>query len=197
MLTKIITGFLLAASLYGCATPKSGYNALEIASTSEERIRIRSLVNVDLKFGNSNVGMHTLNEVDNADQETYYGRNVITVGRSVQGISVLKTDDSGITDNKYGIRFSDLSPLGGYGFVDLSADKNSANMSVFYGRSCGKFSGEMYESVEFSFNGEAKPYTEVQLYREIGNGFSIFGRAENSGFNRKETRYLFGLVKGF
>ncbi len=200
---KFVAGVLLVSSISGCASPeiKSGYNALETATTSEGSIRNRALVNKDLRAGNINVGYHALAELDDLDPNTHFGRHGLTAGIddcNVQGIAVLKTGGKGVTDAKYGIRLRNLGKLGGYGFVDMAADHNSSNLSLFYGRQLGKrTSVEIYEAAEFPFDSNPTSYTEFQVNRSLGNRLSVFGRTETAKFDDKSTKYLFGLAISF
>jgi len=183
-----------------------GYNALETAATNDGNIRNRLYHDFVLKAGPVKAESWGLNEVDNGDIDTYFGRNVLTLGPRDWNTSlatVLKTDSDGVFDTKVGIRDKVLVDiLGGYGYIDLTADDEAANLTLFYGRGLGKgFSAEMFQIMEYPFQGhvsdvkDLKPYTELQLNKSLGKHVSLFGRAEIANFRfDRTTRYMVGIT---
>ncbi len=174
-----------------------GYNAVEAAVTSNEDVRTRLLTNADLNLGQVQIGYHALNEMNNFNGDTYFGRNAFTAGeksKPVKFVSVVKTNGKGIIDAKAGLRVAKMP--GGYGYVDLTFDTNSTNMTLFYGRPFGKNSFELVQTAEF---GTEKPsyYTEPQVNFSLGKHLAVFGRAEIPGFRLDNAKYLAGIAVVF
>ena len=178
-----------------------GYNALETAVQASEgqdsQLRNRLLTNVEYNLGDAVIGYHGLNEVNNADSNTYFGRNVVTAGKKdvpTRFAAVTKANSNGIFDTKVGIRDTRIQDvLGGYGFTDITANGDAVGIDVLFGKPLPHgFSFEVYQSTTLPFEGEKNHYTELQLNKNLNDRFSIFGRSEIPNFNKNNANYLVG-----
>lgn len=174
----------------------AGYNALENAVTSEGNVRTRLLTNIGIgKFK-----YHALNEMENLDPDTYFGIHRPAYG-FIEGIELeakIKTNSKGIVDAKFGIRDTHIPKLlKGYGFVEIIANNNELDFTIFYGKSLGKgFSVEALQSVIIPFEGSKDVgfYNELQLNYKLSDKFSIFGRGELSDFEFDQGTVLLGVT---
>ena len=178
---------------------KLGYNALEIAATDEGDVRTRLLTNIDFLVGPVEIGYHPLNEMDNLDTDTYFGNHRFTLGHKDIGTKLevrVKANSHGATDEKIGVRdYSLVEATGGYGYLESTANKDGANITLFYGRNLGKgFSAEFLQVVDVPFDNGKKTnyYNELQLNMSLGKHFALFGRIEMPGFDVDKNRYLVG-----
>lgn len=181
-----------------------GYNALETAVVTERTpegdrpVRNRLLSDVSLDIGDFTLGYQGLNEFNNWDSDTYFGRNRFMLGKNDLPLKLLvdtKANSEEIFDTKFGVRYTDLvKKLGGYGYTDVSANQDALNLTMFYGRPLGKgFSAEILQDCTFS-NGEKPAYfTELQLNKNITENLSLFGRAEIPNFDKDLATYLVGV----
>ncbi|MBI4440211.1 hypothetical protein HY638_04535 [Candidatus Woesearchaeota archaeon] len=179
-----------------------GYNALEVAVTDKADVRTRALTNVDATIADRlTVGYHGLNEIDNVDPNSYYGRHVITVspkGPLISAAAVMKTDAKGVFDKKVGIRNTSLPELlGGYGFIDVTANGEGANATAFYGRDVGPITIEGYQDVDIPYGGKVSSYSELILTKSVDGKLSIFGRAEIPNNQPGKTKGMIGLIFSF
>lgn len=209
LIKKVITYATVIATLYSGAiaqeknkTINFGYNALETALTKDKDVRNRFLSNLDAKLGDLKVGYWGLNEVNNTDKNTYFGRNVFMIGNknlNTQGVAVIKADKEGIFDTKLGIRNSSLvEKLRGYGFVDITTNRDAANITGFYGKELPKgISLELYQDIEIPFKDKLFPYIELQINKYLGKNLSAFGRAEIADFDVGKSTYMVGITKIF
>lgn len=198
----------LATSLYAPISQAQtieinpGYNALEVAVTADQDLRTRLLTNVDIEIDNVTMGYHGLNEMSNLDIDTYFGKHVFTAGAKDYGTKlagIFKTVNGDIIDEKIGLRNTDfVAKLGGYGSIDAVIDNNSANLTAFFGESLGNgLSAELYLATEIPFNAKATSYTEIQLYKALGDNFSVFARGEFNQLSIDDATYIVGLAKLF
>ena len=211
---KKITNALLAGLLAGSVnvtaqTPSQnkpvelGYNALEALGTSQGDARIRGLTNIDVPIGKVKPGFHGLNELtftsDARTLDTYFGRNVLTLGigdSKIAPVVILKMDKTGVFDAKYGIRYTNL-PVCDYGFLDTGLGRNSGTFDVFCGKEKGRYTMEVFNSTKLPYHGRPGNYMELQPYMRLGKGLSLMARAEIDNKDFRKGRYLFGGVKKF
>ena len=206
---KMVAGAVLyAAMAAGCAfAPKAGFNQAQAGFTPEQSRIERILLNDDIVVNDKfEVGYHGLNEVVNEDKDTYFGDHKITVGLKDVGTKALiqmATNSEGVIDKKIGIRNYDLCKLmKGYGNVDLLFGEDGAiNLAVFYGKPFGKGKGkgsvELFHSMDIPKEGDISHFTELQLNKALGKGFSAFLRGQYIGFELDGALYLIGVGKEF
>src|SRR3989344_6285151 len=145
-LKNIAAAALLSITLYSGATAQEskpidvnlGYNALETAITQDEDIRSRAYLGAELNAEPAVLGYTALHELNNANINTYFSRNVVSAGPkdiNTRAAMVIKATNKEILDIKYGIRDKNIvGMLGLYGFTDLTADKNAINLTTFIGK---------------------------------------------------------------
>ena len=203
---KMIASAVVIAALYGAfvkaeeqkkAEINLRYNALETLVTEDGDVRYRLLSNVDFNIDDFRVGYSGLNEANNLDEDTYFGRHALLLSKEDSGTSlaaVIKTTKDGAIDKKIGIRNTSLvNKLGGYGRIDAVADGDAANLTAFYGRPFGRgFSAELYHSLEIPFEGKPGHYTEVQVNKDISAWLSLVGRVEIRNF--RDTAFMGGIA---
>ncbi|MBS3056415.1 MAG: hypothetical protein J4473_03200 [Candidatus Aenigmarchaeota archaeon] len=196
-------GTALSLSLYASHAKADelvmDYNALETAVTTDGHIRNRVLTNLSLETGNMEIGYSGLNEVNNLNIETYFGRNCLTIGQNGQKTRLLietRADKHGVFDTKAGIRNTGMvESIGCYGYLDTTANNRSAKVTLFCGKPVGKgISAEIFQSSEFSQHNHPVYYTELQLNHAISGRVDLFCRAEIPDFNANEAVYLFGIT---
>jgi|SRR3989344_1546110 len=209
-------GGALALSLSACVAGTGdsrinlGYNALETSVVTERNpegnrsVRNRLLSNVSLGLGDLEASYHGLNEVNDWNSDSYFGRNRVMLGRKDFPLKLLidtKADENSIFDTKYGVRYTGLmEKLGGYGQIDIGANDEAINLNIFYGLPLGKgFSIELLQDTTIQFNGNARPfnYTELQLNNSITERLSLFVRAEIPNFDEDLATYLLGVSISF
>ncbi len=185
-----------------------GYNALETAVVAERSpegnrpVRNRLLSNVSLGLGDLEISYQGLNEVNDWNSDTYFGRNRFIVGNKDSPLKFLvdtRAVKDDVFDKKIGVRHTKLmSQLGGYGFVDLSTDKDSLNLALFYGKPlCGGLSLEVLQDTTFRRDQEPSYYTELQLNQSLTDKLSLFVRAEIPNFDEDLATYLLGASISF
>ena len=192
---KMISAIALACGLSSFAqaedaeqtskpTINVGYNALENGVSTKGEYKARLTTNVSAEAGPFRLGYHGLNDIANLDANTFFGRNTGIVGIGpIDVVAVVKLNKDGVSDIKYGVRETKLPTLiGGYGFVDVTFDKDAANVHAFLGKSFGDASLELLQSMEFPFGGRARHYTEIQGNYGLGkvglDKIALFGRVE-------------------
>ncbi|MBD3354370.1 hypothetical protein GF361_00115 [Candidatus Woesearchaeota archaeon] len=205
-----ILGATLALGLYAgtvkAEEPKFnlGYNALETAvdtertSEGERTIRNRLFTNVSLDIKELEIGYQGLNEVNDWDSDSYFGRNRFMFGKVDSPLKLLidtKANKKEIFDTKVGARYSGLmQKLGGYGNIDMSLDDEALNLNLFYGKPLGKgFSVEFSQDITKPYGEDASYYTELQLNKSLTDRISLFGRLEMAEFDNDKKKYLVGL----
>ena len=206
---KSITGAALVATLYTAPAiakekPKLnlGFNALETALTQIGDVRSRLYTNLSLTIGDAYLGFHGMNETNNLFKGYYFGRQTLIAGKKdsgTKGIVVIKIDKQGIFDKKIGIRNTSLvEKLGGYGFIDLTADKDSANITAFYGKPIAKGTTfEILQAAELPFKGKPGYYTEALINKDVYKKLYAFCRAEMIDFDPEKVTIMGGLAVKF
>lgn len=196
--TVLITGVLVMPATKGNAEVKVGYNALETAAANEAKVRNRLLTGIGIVAKGVDMEYSALNEVTNGTSETYYGRNVISIGKTGSGMSAcaVMTVIDGVLDTKGGVRNTSLATmLGSYGFLDVTANRDALEAAIFFGRPIAKsVTLELYLATEALFQGHATYYTELQLNKEILTNLAVFGRMEINDFDKNKTVALGGVA---
>jgi hypothetical protein len=204
---KLIIGTVIGLAASPAAAQEAkpinlGYNVMEIARASNAETRTRLITNADVTLGKVNIGYHGLNEMNDGESGTYFGRHALMLSESgspVKALAVVKTVDSGTIDTKLGVRDKSIvKKLGGYGFIDATTDEHALNITAFYGKEIGGVQFELMHAIEESFRNKpgkrAQNYTELQVNRYITRNAAIFGRAELS-YNGNSTVMVGGLLK--
>lgn len=182
-----------------------GYNALETAVITEytpdvnRPVRNRLITNISLDAGNLEISYHGLNEMNNYNSDTYFGRNRLMIGKKDSLLRLLidtKANENEIFDTKVGARYTGLmKKIGYYGEIDLSANEDALNLRIFYGKMLGKgFSMELLQDTTFLYDSKPNHYTELQLNKSLSDRLSLFGRAEFWDFDKDKTNYLIGAI---
>jgi hypothetical protein len=177
-----------------------GYNVMEIARTSNAETRTRLITNADVTLGKINLGYHGLNEMNDGESGTYFGRHALMLSEKdspVKALAVIKTTNGGTLDTKLGMRDKSIvKKLGGYGFIDATADEHALNITAFYGREIGGVQFELMHAIEESFRNKqgkrASNYSEIQVNRFITKNAAIFARAELN--YQGDNKYLVGGI---
>ncbi|MFH1445626.1 MAG: hypothetical protein ABIF08_04045 [Nanoarchaeota archaeon] len=208
---KITSAVIASITALGLATSKPafasdneskielGYNALE-TGVSEDYARNRLFTNATVEINGWEVGFQGLNEINDLDFDTYFGRNRLYLGpEDSENYLLIDTiaNSGGIIDTRYGIRnMSLMRYLGGYGYVDMETNKDLVGINAFYGKPVKEGSLEILQSVNFPFQARPNYYTELQFNRAIdGNpDYNGFFRIEMSNFDVKDSTYLIGLT---
>jgi len=202
-LRKIVAGVVLgAAALFsGCQKPAeftTGYNAIEVGYTDNRETRTRVLTNVGVEAGDFKAGYEGLNEMNNADPRTYFGRHIAhggLKGLDTELVSVVKTTNEGVLTVKGGVR-QNLPWEAVYGRVDVTANDEAAEIDALVGIPLGKyFTLELVQGAEFPYSGSAAAYTEVQPIVNLNDNFALFGRLEAYDF--KDATYMVGIIAKF
>lgn len=180
-----------------------GYNALETGFLDKEGVRSRAINNVSLNLENVQFSYHGLNQVNNGDTDTYFGRHRIMFGKkdaNIKGLVDIRTNSKKVINTRYGIRNTTLVKLlfGDYGQIDVTTNKKAANINLFYGKKLGKgFLFELVQSTDFPFKGKPKPYTELMLIKDIKDNFSLYVRAEIPKFDIDKRKVIAGFKYNF
>ncbi len=186
-----------------------GYNGLENAvsftNPNTYTWRTRALINGNVKMGPVDLGYNGLHQIDfskfNSDDfATYFSRNSINVGidgAPLRACAVIKLDNKGIADVKYGLRNTNLLNLPGfdYNWFEATFNQNSEEFTEFVGKNIGKKASlELYNQTTFPYSGGFDNYTEVQLNAYITKHLTAFARAEFDKGNLKAGTYLAGIT---
>ncbi len=197
-LGKIAAGAAVAAVL-ACPTAvkgefTAGYNAIENGVTSSQGWRIRLMNNVSYRTGKVEIDYQGLNETNWDDYS--FGSHRLLIGKKgsrQKAVMHTMTDYNGWAGTKYGVSDTSVCQrLGGDGYIDFTAGRDSMRFIVFYCRDLGHgWSAYLNPRTDF-LNGE-KPFTftELQVNRKVSDSASVFARAENS--NGEKTAYLIGV----
>jgi len=173
------------------------FNTLETAVTNQDDlVRTRMINAPSVDYKGVHVGFHGLNEINNANPDTYFGRNRLLVGKT-EGknyfiVDAITTKD-GLVDTKVGVRNTSIAEtIGVYGFLDAETNLDGMSILGFYGRSIGEcFSVEGLYVINKEYDGEFNQFLEVQGNYKIGNHLSAFGRMET--YNFESPVLMFGL----
>jgi|GEM_PF-3512243 len=176
------------------------YNVMETAATDKGDIRTRLFTGFNVNLGPVYIGHHGLNQMNNLEGKTYYGRNTFYLG--AQGFDhatlavVMESNKNGIVDTKFGIRNLSLMKLvADYGWMDVVANKDSLVVQSFCGKSLGKgFGAEWVQKETFGKGAPAKHYTELQVFKKVADYLKVFVRAEVPNFETSKATYLAGTI---
>jgi hypothetical protein len=177
----------------------TGYNAVELGATNTENFRTRLLTDVGINYHDFELRFNGLNETNDINNEAYYGRNVFDckkAGSTTSAIGVVKTTNQGVLDAKAGVRETGIPKrLGGYGFVDLTFDRDAVNFSGFFGKPLYRnVSLELFQSVEKPFHDASSYYTELQSNVNIYRNLSGFARVEVYDFKFNNPTLIAGAT---
>ena len=165
------------------------YAAIELTPTLDTDIRLRGWVKATLDIGPVSANMRTMNQLNAASNkkvlntDSYFGREVAYIGPRgwKTGIStVIKIDNTGIVDAKYGLSTSE--PLGWIdleGFIDIGANTNGINATLNATKHFGNGwtliafpSGEFTGHTVFSYS------LETEVDKTLGTHVSAVVRSE-------------------
>jgi len=181
--TIVRAGLVLAGIAYitGCSTAnyqnkpvvKFGPNAIEshVSYDKDANFKgtnVRAWNSASIQYGSVNAGYRGMNKVSNVgDTNDYGGRNVGTIG--ADGIDpkatiVVKTNNDGVKDVKYGVSSTALPKLAGLkGFVDLTFNDKAANLTTrLFTPITEGFQGILTTGVEMPYDGKASIGTEIE-----------------------------------
>jgi hypothetical protein len=216
---KIITTLALLAGIYTSANAqvpvendstvvdkknkielKSDFVSIENALTSAGNMRTRLLANGMISYHSAKLGYDFLDDTENLSPSNfYYGRNELNLSKedSNNGLcAVVKADQDGIFDVKYGIKNTSIPEKLGtdYGWIEALLNKDAANVTFFVGKDLAKgLSIEMYNDTEIPFGNKVSNYTELQLNKKIIKHLDAYARAEIANGNMKEGVYMIGI----
>ena len=175
-----------------------GYNGLENGVNQEGSMRTRMLNSVGVSAGNFHLDYNGLNEINDLNNNTYFGRHVVSAGHNSSPLDigiVVKTVKGEVLDVKTGVRNTTIpESVADYGSIDVTVDGESANVDVFTGKVIGNGSVELYHEVEIPFDGTAAHYTEVQGNVDITKHLAGFGRIEIPNFKLNEANFMMGFA---
>lgn len=176
---------------------KINFASLEAGLTHKVDPRIRGIVNSSITYKNVELGYWGLHETDG--KNWYFSRSVPTIGKKdakTKSCAVLKTDQKGIFDIKYGIRNTSLpSRIADYGWTTLSGNKEGAELAFFLGKDLGNgFSTELFNTTNIKYDGNVNNYSELQINKKITKHINCYGRFElGIGNGIPNKSYLLGL----
>lgn len=203
-LREIVAGAILSAAAFlgGCQKPEvdfsPGFNAVEIGYTADRDARTRVMLEGYVNAGDFKVGYDGTHDLNNADPDTYFGKNVFKVGMKdvkTEGIAIVRSDGHEIVDVKGGIRNKNLiEMLGAYGRIDLVANDEAVQAEVFVGIPLhDRVSLELFQITKLPYQGKASYYTEIQPNFKLNDNFSLFARVEVGDFEFKDATYMAGV----
>jgi hypothetical protein len=175
---------------------KIGFATLETSLTDDLQPRIRGIVNSNASYKKIELGYRSLHETQG---NWYFSRNVPTLGKKYANTklcAVIKADQNGIFDKKYGIRNTSIpSKIGDYGWTTLTANKEGTELAFFVGKDLGKgYSGEIFNATNVGFDKNISNYNEIQINKQITKHINAFGRFELSISDKTpNTVYLIGV----
>ena len=176
-----------------------GNNALETAITDKNDIRSRLFTNVGVDYQGVLFDFHGMNQINNMNDHTYFGRNVFGIGPSAwstEAIAALKFNNEKVLDSKYGFRNTCLpAKIADYGWVDVTADTKAGNFQTFLGWKLGERTTlEALQSFEKPYEGKTSKYTELQLNYRLFDHVEVFGRIETNNFDFNQATHLVGIT---
>jgi hypothetical protein len=175
---------------------KIGFATLETSLTDNLQPRIRGIVNANASYKNIELGYWSLHETNG---NWYFSRNVPNIGKKdsdTKICAVIKADQNGIFDTKYGIRNTSIpSKIGDYGWTTLTANKDATELAFFVGKDLGRsYSGEIFNATNVGFDKNISNYNEIQINKQITKHINAFGRFELSISDKTpNTAYLIGI----
>jgi len=184
---------VLAAPAIGCT---AGFNTLEESvNCADGSARTRAINNIAQEVGGAEISYHGLNQLNDLDGATYSGVQRFMVRGKDGKVRVLVrvcTAGDGSARTMAGARLPNV--LGDYGFTDISADQDGANLTVYFGKVIGKRQSlELLHSHNFSFSGAPSAYDEVQYNLKVGRHWDVVARAEVPAFDAKKARWYAGI----
>ena len=183
--TIFLIGAISATGLKAQETSKvnlqSNFNSIEAsANIPSMQPHMRSVNSVGVNLGKVSLTYNGLNEADLTDLTTYYGEHTPTIRVSkipVEATSKIETTVDGV-DVKYGVNIPIPDLTGLYGNLNLTANKNGADIVAFIGKDFkdGKYLIELYNKTMISQD-EINNYAEIQAAIRVTKNTYIMGRA--------------------
>jgi hypothetical protein len=172
------------------------YNTIEAAVTGKGDVRTRAINNFNINLGNFQSWYHGLNEVDNLDKKTYFGRNWLALGtkKDKAMIDTRSVYGAPFFDVKYGVTTSRLNELTNtYGFTNITANKKNIEVFVFMGKELGNWTLESLADLQFNKE-NAKLYLENQVYRDISDDGKLKAFLRTESYNNfKQNKIMVGI----
>jgi hypothetical protein len=178
---------------------RPGLHKLEVSLQDDTYIQGRLFTEWHVRLpGETEAGYWGLNQVTGST-DNYFGRHVFMFGKqkaSTKFAVNVKTTQDGISYAQAGIRnYSIPKFLRGVGYLDVTADRESANFILKYVRDIGKgFTAETLHVIGTPFKGTPSFLDEYQLFFDLGKNTSLFAKRE--GGNRP-TVYAAGGAMNF
>jgi hypothetical protein len=184
---------VLAAPALGCT---AGWNSLEQALNCNDGTgRTRVINNVAAEVGNAEVSYHGLNEITDADGNTYFGNNRIFLrGKNGKVKVMVRTlaNKDGVARTMVGVRTQKL--WGTYGFADITSDLDGANLTIFTGKALGKNKTlEFLHSQNWAYAGKPSAHNELQYNHGFHPHWEAIVRAEVPNYDVSKARAMIGV----
>jgi len=211
--------FVKAVGGYNALNTMYGYQPKTSETEGDNFLRLRLLTNVGVDIGNVEARYSGLNEINNADEGTYYGRHVFFGGLKdldIKAATIIKTSNEEVLDAKVGIRDTHLTNslsnlIGGGGSIDLGFDDEAVGIAPLYtidfsklGEFGNGFEADVFGDLEFPYKGEPTLYSEVTLRKSFASGplknVTPIARVEIPDLFKadyKDATYLFGIETNF
>lgn len=186
------------------------FNALQTSLTNEWNARIRNYANfwLDIKLWENEALQLWYSWLNQFTQnlEWYFGKHVPNIWLkwipNLKAIGIIKTDNDGVIDSKYGLRYLVSDQAGvDYWRIDVAGNKTWASATFFLWKNIGNKWTNIEVLTDVQFDAENKkvlaPYTELQLNQEISKGFNVFMRWEIPWVKYKDGTYLLWVSNSF
>jgi len=205
-LVKTIKHIIAAGALAlsaGCYSPQAnlGFSTFETAYTSKEEVKNRAIVNASASLGDAEVSIHSLNNLVDGDEDTYFGSHRFMAGIKDFPVKLnynVKVKGDEIVDQRLGIRdYWLVNQMGGKGFIEALADEDAIGAVLFYVKPLGNtYSLQATQIADFPFNGDDPSfYNEFQANANLHKHVQAFVRAEvkNFEFDKGRGTYMIGI----
>ena len=183
---------VLAAPSLGCT---AGWNSLEQSVNCNDGIaRNRLLTNLAAEAGNVEASYHGANQLNDYDGATYNGVNRVFLRKKdgkVKAMVRMLTNKDGVARTMGGVRLPQL--CGDAGFIDLSSDKDGANLTIFTVKKVGpNRTVDFLHSQNWAYDGKPSGHSELQYNHGFHPNWQAIVRAEIPNYDHKKTRLMLG-----
>ena len=183
---------VLAAATAGCTT---GWNSLEQSVNCETGAgRTRALNNVAQEVGGAELSYHGANQLNDYDGATYNGVNRVFLRKKdgkVKAMVRMLTNKDGVARTMGGVRLPQL--CGDAGFIDISSDKDGANLTIFTVKKVGpNRTIDFLHSQNWAYDGKPSAHNELQYNHGFHPNWQALVRAEVPNYDVKKARLMLG-----
>ena len=161
---------------------KSGYN------------RNRATFEMSTKYKGFTLAVSGINEINNSDDTTYFGRDVLELGTPDVAPCVIARSSYNQVLRMVGIRNRSLAKIiGDGGWIDAAAGKDETEFALFFGKNYGPIHPGVFHSMLAPYRGKPINYSELQIKADLTENINLVARMEIPEFSVRRSQYLIGI----